>query len=142
MLLPHRLVLRSSHFLATAIALIHTAALSALVPLPMPLWLKLGLAAMIVGSACVSTYRHALLCGESSVREMVLMADGTVECERKDGGRFTAKVSLQTTVLPWLIVILLYMPGERGSSPLVIMADSLPAKERRVLCAWLRWKIT
>ena len=107
MLLPHRLVLHSSRYLAMVLFLLHLAALASLLPLPFSLWLKLALAAVIAVSVCISIRRHALLFAASSIRELVLKADGTVEGMRNDGGRFDARVSGQSTVLPWLIVMLL-----------------------------------
>ncbi|MBI4987415.1 MAG: hypothetical protein HZC23_01220 [Rhodocyclales bacterium] len=139
--LPRRLVLRSSRSLAIALALLHLAALASLLPLLLALWLKLALAAVIAVSACISIRRHALLLAASSIHELVLKADGTVEGVRNEGGRLEAKVSGKTTVLPWLIVILLVLPGSRRLLPLVILPDSLPTEEERFLRAWLRWML-
>ena len=58
-----------------------------------------------------------------------------------EGEWFDATVSGQSTVLPWLIVILIDDPGSRRKQPLIILPDSLPPDERCVLRAWLRWKL-
>ncbi len=140
--LPHRLVLQSSFLLAVALALLHLAALASLVPLLLPSWLKLAITATVALSGFFAIRRHALLLAAPSVRELTLKADGAVEGMRYDGGRIEARVSTQTTVLPWLIVMLLELPDSRLLHPLVILPDSLPAEEGRVLRAWLRWKLT
>lgn len=142
MLLPHRLQLRSSIRLAAALVLLHLAALVGLLPLPISLWLKLLLAALIVTSLGMSIRRHALLLARSSVRELLLMADGAVEALRHDGGRFNARLSGQSAVLPGLVVILLEQPGSRRCCPLVVLPDSLAREDERILLTWLRWKPT
>jgi hypothetical protein len=142
MLLPHRLEIRTSPSLALMLALLHLAAFGSLLPLDIPVWLKLALAAAIAASLGVSIRRHALLKAASSIRELVLKADGAVEGLRKDGGRFDARVSGQTTSLSWLIVMLLELPGSRRLHALVILPDALPAEDGRILRAWLRWKLS
>ena len=142
MLLPHRLVLRSSRYLAIALVLLHLAAMACLLPLDFPAWLKLALVAAIGVSVGTAVRRHALLLSAASIRELVLMRDGAVEGLRHGGNRFGASVSGQTTVLPWMIVMSLELPGSRYLLPLVILPDSLPAEDGRILRAWLRWKLT
>ena len=142
MLLPHRLEIRSSHCLALVLALLHLAALGSLLPLQIPVWLKLALAVAIVASLGVSIRRHAMLQAASSIRSLALKSDGTVEGLRRDGGRFDARVSRHTTDLSLLIVILLEQPESRRLRPLLFMSDSLPLEDARVLRAWLRWKLT
>lgn len=140
MLLPHRLEFRASRLLALALALLHLCALGSLLPLQISLWLKFALAVPIALSLCAAVRRHALHLSPSSVREILLKADGTVEGCRRDGGRFEATVSGQTTVLPWLIVMLLEHPHSRQLQPVVILPDALPEEDGRILRTWLRWK--
>lgn len=142
MLLPHRLVIRPSRCLALILALLHLAALGSLMPLDIPVWLKWALAAVLAASFVASIRRHALHQAASSVRELVLKSDGGIEGLRRDGGRFDAGVSAQTTVLPWLIVILLEIPGLRRGHPVVVLPDALTAEDWRTLRAWLRWKVS
>ncbi|MFA7270112.1 MAG: protein YgfX [Sterolibacterium sp.] len=142
MRLPHRLVLRSSRYLAIVLVLLHLAALASLLPLDFPAWLKLALVATIGVSVGAAVRRHALLLATASIRELVLKSDGAVEGLRQGGSRFDASVSGQTTVLPWLIVMLLELPDSRRLLPLLILPDSLPAEDGRILRAWLRWKLT
>jgi len=140
MFLPHRLEIRSSPCLAMVLAVLHLAALVSLVSLLIPVWLKLALAVVIGVSVGISVRRHALLRAAFSVRELVLKADGAVEGLWNGGRRFDARISGQTTVLPWLIVMLIELPDSRRLHPLLILPDSLPAEDGRVLRAWLRWK--
>lgn len=138
MLLPHRFEIRPSRYLAFLLALLHLAAMGSLFPLDLPLWLGGSLAAALAASSAASIRNQALRRAASSIRELVLKDDGTVEGFRKDGVRLEARVSLQTTILSWLIVILLEVPGMRRLYPVVILPDALAAEDGRILRAWLR----
>lgn len=142
MLLPHRLEIRTSLYLALMLALLHLAALGSLLPLALPVWLRWTLAAALAASFAAAVRRHALHQAASSVRELVLKADGSIEGLRNDGVRFDAAVSGRTAVLSWLIVILLEMPGRRRLHPVVLLPDALTAEDWRMLRSWLRWKVS
>lgn len=142
MLLPHRIQIRSSIYLTLALSLLHLAALGSLLALHLHAWLKLALAVTIAASLAMALRRHALCQSSSSIRELVLMNDGTVEGRRNDGSRFEARVSGQSTVLSWLVVILLETAGTRRLHTLVVLPDALPAEEGRILRAWLRWNVS
>jgi hypothetical protein len=142
MLLPHRLVFRPSSALALWLSLLHLAALVCLLPLSIPIWLKVTTGFAVAVSFACALRRHALLVARASIRELVLKADGVVVGIRQDGEPFEAKVSGQSAVLPGLIVILLELPGSRRLHPLLVLSDSLCAEDLRILRAWLRWKLT
>lgn len=142
MLLPHRLELHASRYLAVALGLLHLAALASLVPLPLSAPTKLLMAAAIALSSAVSVYRHALRQSASSIRVLFLNDDGTIRGERNDGSWFEAKVAGQSTVFQWMVVMLIDLPGGHRFQPLIILPDSLPAGDGRILRAWLRWKLT
>jgi len=140
MLFPHRLALRSSLFLAAMLFLLHCAALGCLLPLSLPVPIKLALAAAVLISLVFSARQHAFHTAPSSVRALTLKNDGTVEGVRTDGLRFEAGISGQTALLSWLIVILLKLPQARRHRAVVILPDTLSTEDGRVLRAWLRWK--
>ncbi len=142
MFLPHHLEFRASIKLAMVLTALHLAALAALLPLHIPVWIRLALAAAVAVSFAISIRRHALLLAAGSIRELNLKTGGMIEGQRKDGKHFEATVSGQTTLLPWLIVLLLQTPGSKRPYPMVILRDSLPAEDGRILRAWLRWKLT
>ncbi len=123
------------------LALLHLAALGSLVPLNIHIWLKLALASAIMASLGMSIRHHALLLTTSAICELVLRDDGSIEVRRNDGRQFEASVSGQTAVLPWLIVMLLQLPGSRRLQPLLILPDSLPEEDDRILRSWLCWKL-
>lgn len=140
MQLPLQLILKPSRQLAMLLVLLHLAALGSLVPLDLPIWLRLAAGGVVVLSAMASIRRHAFLSTPHSVRELTLAADGSVEAVRPDRSRFPAVVSLQSTVFPWLVVLLLRTSGSRRLLPVVIVPDTLHGDELRALRSWLRWK--
>lgn len=123
------------------LALLHLAALGSIFPLDLPLGLKLLAGSAIACSAVASLRRHALLLASGSVRELALLADGSVEAGCRDQVRFAAGVSAQSTAFPWLVVLLLDVSSSRFMLPVVILPDSLSADEFRVVRSWLRWKV-
>jgi toxin CptA len=139
---PLRLALKPSRHLAVMLALLHLAALGSLFSLDLPAWLRLIAACAVILSAVSATRRHALLLSPYSVRELTLGADGSVEATSPVRNSFPAAISPQSTVFPWLVVLLLDAPGSRRLVPVVILPDSLQADEFRALRSWLRWKVT
>lgn len=141
MQLPLRLTLKPSRHLSVLLALLHLAALGSLLPLDLPLWLRLIAACAVALSAVAGIRRHAFLSSSRSVRELTLAADGSVEAVSAGRSRFPAAVSLKSTVFLWLVVLLLDASGSRRLLPVVILPDSLQADEFRALRSWLRWKV-
>lgn len=137
---PLRLKLYPSRRLAVLLALLHLAGIAGIVPLDLSLWLKLLACAAASASALASIRRHALLAAPGSVRELVLLVDGSVEGERRKRGAFTAAVSPRSTVFPWLVVVLLEVADSRRLLPVVLLPDSLAPDQLRALRSWLRWK--
>ena len=140
MQLPLRLTLKPSRRLTVLLALLHLVAFGSLLPLDLPLWLRLIAACGVVLSAVAGIRRHAFLSSPRSVRALTLAADGSVEAASA-GRSFPAAVSLQSTVFPWLVVLLLDVPGSSRLLPVVILSDSLQTDEFRALRSWLSWKV-
>ena len=141
MLLPLRLCLKPSRLLAMLLGLMLLAALGSLVPLDLPLWSRLIAAGAAMLSVVTGIRRHAFLSSVRSIRELTLKADGTVEVAGAGLRFFPAVVSPQSTVFPWLVVLLLEVPDSRSLLPVVILRDSLPPDEFRLLRSWLRWMV-
>jgi len=141
MQLPLRLVLQTSHYFFVALLLLHGAALASLFPIHSPLWLKLLVAASLIISMVLNVRHHALLVRPTSICELMLMADGSVEITDRSGYRRFALVSNGSTVLFGLTVLLLKSAEKRRLQSVVIFSDALSADEYRWLRSWLRWKI-
>jgi hypothetical protein len=119
----------------------HLSVLLSLIPLPLPLGFRLMLSALIAISGIASLRRHALRVDDTSIYELLLKANGTVEALLVNGTRFEAGISRHSTVLPWLIIMLLEREGARHVQSLLILPDVLPPEDLRILRAWLRWKL-
>ncbi|MBV6476057.1 MAG: hypothetical protein KJZ92_08045 [Rhodocyclaceae bacterium] len=137
---PHRLALSSSRRLATCLLLLHFAGLVGLFPLALPPGSKLAMSLAIIASCLVALRRHVLGLAATSVRELFLREDGSVEVTLANGDRYDAAVSGRSTIWPWLVILQLEGRDAARRQPLVILPDALAGGEWRVLRSWLRWK--
>jgi hypothetical protein len=79
-----------------------------------------------------------LLC-QRDVVTLTLSADGRLFIERQDGTRVEADVHPETTVFPWLVV-LLWRAGETGLESLALPRAATGAEAHRQLRLWLKWQ--
>lgn len=64
--------------------------------------------------------------------------EGQVSISTPDG--WAAREILGTPVsLPWMALLRLRAPGQKGVHPLLVLPDSLAAEDFRRLRVWLRW---
>lgn len=94
----------------------------------------------IIASCLVALRRHVLGLAATSVRELFLREDGSVEVTLANGDRYDAAVSGRSTIWPWLVILQLEGRDAARRQPLVILPDALAGGEWRVLRSWLRWK--
>ncbi|WIM06333.1 MAG: hypothetical protein OHM77_03325 [Candidatus Nitricoxidivorans perseverans] len=80
-----------------------------------------------------------LLC-RRDIAVLALRPDGLIGIEYGDGTRTECAVHPQTTVFPWLVV-LLYRAGGRLES-LALPRGAMEADDHRRLRVWLKWKAT
>ena len=106
--------------------------------LPVSLPFKLSFIIVIGLTATVSVRRHALLKTAKSFCVLQMQPDGGIEALRVDGEWTRAEVSPQSTLFPWLVVLLLKTPARRSPQAILILPDSLTADELRKLRSWLR----
>ena len=135
MRLPLTLQLRVSRRLRLLLAAMHGGALLALVLAVLPAPIKLGLAVALVFSLWLSLRR---LAATDRLHTLVLRDDGRVAFPGGDGNGGELSVQAQSTVLPWLVVVLLASPDRRVV--LAILPDVLDPDDFRALRLWLRWR--
>ena len=133
MRLPHRLPLQRSRQLLVLLLLLHAGALAAALLADLLLLIRLLLVMAILASAGFKLRRDP-----GRVCALTLDADGTLEFERADGRRGRARVLAQSTVIAWLVVLLLR--GEGGRVALSVLPDALSPEDFRALRLWLRWR--
>lgn len=81
-----------------------------------------------------------LLC-RRDIAALTLRPDGLIGIEHGDGTRAECPVHPQTTVFPWLVVLLYRIGGGRLES-LVLPRAAMEADDHRRLRVWLKWKAT
>ncbi len=128
------LTLRPPYRLGWLLAGVHLCAIAAAWLITIPWWLKLVLLAAILASAGQQLFR---LTGSRRIRCLILKDDGHLEFSRVDGSGGEARIHPQTTVTPFLVILL--FRASQGSEALVLLPDALSAEDFRLLRLWLRW---
>jgi hypothetical protein len=130
--LPLVLEVRRSPGFIAVLCLAHTVAAVGLLPVDLPFVAKSGLWVALAVSLAV------LLGRGRRVAAIVLRADGRLSLLGKDRPPLECQVDPATTVLPWLIVLLV-KAGEKTVA-LILPADALGAEGHRQLRVWLKWR--
>ena len=135
MLFPITIELRRSRFLSLLMVLLHALAGACLWVLPWPAattrhWLLLIIALSLW---------HALR--PSRIVGLRLGEDGALTLLSGDGDSMFVSPQADTTVFSQLIVVRI-RNDDRGRLPsLVLLPDSMPAEQFRLLRLWLRWRV-
>lgn len=134
MQLPVTLRLRPSRQLALALLTAHLLALVTIGIIPIAVWAR-AIMFLLVGMSLWHMTRK--LYGDERIVRLSLETQGIMAFTRFNEKTTTATVLRQSTVTPWLSVILLKL-AERLEA-VVIMPDSLSKQDYRCLRLWLRW---
>jgi toxin CptA len=126
---------RCSRRLVTFVALTHTAALAAV--LSLPLWRYRLLALVVIGSLVYHFYVHGLRRAPWSIRSAVWLADGSWQIDLVSGARIDACLAASTYVSVPLVVLNL-RSGRRRRWALPLFADALDPEQLRRLRQRLR----
>jgi len=135
MQLPISVKLRPSRNLALLLVAMHAVALLVVSSLELLVWIKLALLLLIAISAWnCRKYWH----GTQRIILLNLRDKGALAYVRLNGATGDAGVHRQSTVTPWLTVILL--KSGKGLEVLVLLPDALNLDDYRRLRVWLRWQ--
>ncbi len=88
--------------------------------------------------AVCRTHPLAWLLCRRDILAVTLQANGELVIEHRDGSSVAAAVHSQTTVFPWMVV-LLWRAGGRLES-LALPRVAMDAESHRQLRLWLRWQ--
>jgi toxin CptA len=136
---PIHVDLRTSRALAALLGAGCLVACALVVILPLPVWL----ASLAILAGVLATSRalmlHALLLRPSSVVRIEVTASGEMRCTMRSGEMVAATVLGSSTVMPWLTVLNLELPGKRLARHAILLPDAVEADEFRRLRVWLRW---
>jgi toxin CptA len=106
--------------------------------MPLALWLKLSLTALVIG---FSTYHvmDAVLHLPWSLVGLELNSKGELHVQCKDGKKQSVTVLEDSVVLPYLTILNLKMGERRWRRHMLITPDRVEPNAFRQLRVWLRW---
>lgn len=139
---PRVLLLRPSIRLLALLLAAHVGLAILLVPLWFGAWTW---GALLLAGLIYSLSRQiSLQLGEERITELALHEDGTLTWQRYSGLKEQLRVDPQSTLMPWLAVLLLHpvqSPGRPAARRrvLTVLPDALSAEDFRQLRLWLRW---
>ncbi|MCC6531473.1 MAG: hypothetical protein IT531_02905 [Burkholderiales bacterium] len=131
--------LRASYILAGLLAAAHCAAFAVAVAGLQRLELIGAAALALLGQACWSIRRHALLHAPRAIVHLDCRGEDRCIAWRRDGTRVQYRIRASSYVTRYLTVLHLRRPGERRSCHVVLLPDSMPADLMRRLRVRLRW---
>lgn len=135
MQLPITVKLRSSRNLVLLLVAAHWGALLAVTLVELLVWTKLALLLLIV----ISVWNcRKFWYGARRINFLTLRDEGVLDYTRVNGETGQASIHPQSTVTPWLTVILLRQEGRLEA--LVLLPDALDKDDYRHLRLWLRWR--
>jgi hypothetical protein len=126
-----------SRALAAAFGAIHLGALALALLLPVPIWLRAGLAAAVIYSGVAVLRRHVLRSSRRAVTALVVDA-GVDDCELRVAGEWVAGRISDSWVQPWLTILVVRRDGRRGRTAVLIPADGVASHAFRQLRVRLR----
>ena len=130
--------LKPSLRFALSLLSLHMIAAAAVYATPMPLPFMLVILLLIAVSLIYYMARDVLLILPGSWREIWLSADG-VSVIARDGSGFLGKVSPNTVVSPYFVVLCVQLEGHRLLVSRVIFPDALNPDMFRELCVRLKF---
>ena len=136
---PLSVDLRASRQLAVMLALAGTATWLLALWLPLPDFVRLGLAVLLPAATLHALLRDALRLLPWSVTALQLAGDGALRYQTRDGHWRDGQVQGHSCVTAWLTVLALQPAGSRFARGVVLLPDCLAADDYRRLRIQLRW---
>lgn len=122
---PLRLEPKPSRILITLLTMGHLGAIAVLFPLNMPLYIKLGIAAVLLVSLVIALRKQPGRVGEGGVHTLIWKTDGDWLLETVDGESLNATLHESTYVHPWLVVLNFRQEDKRGLLSFALAPDAL-----------------
>lgn len=135
---PLQVELKPSPRLAVLLFAAHSGSLLLLAILPLPLWIIVPIAALLLWSAVHTISRHARRQGANAVTALELADREQLQFRTGDGAWHRGQLLNSSTISLWMI--LLNLRTDRGRTlHVVIPGDGIGADDFRHLRVWLRW---
>ncbi len=138
--LPLRVRPRRSRQLFLLLSLLYGGALLCLVPMTLPLGLKLLVAAPILVSYRFTLRRHLLLSAANAVRELVWLDEQEWILETGDGQQYSAELHGSSYMSPAFVLLNFSVKGKHAIWPVLLLPDSIDHDTLRRLNVRLRWR--
>jgi toxin CptA len=135
-----RITLSRSGLLAVILLLAHACAVSLVLMMELPQWLKVAAASALILQCVFLIYRRALLLGAQAVLALEVASDHRMNILMRRAGWRPCDVLGSTYVTPYLTIMNLHLAGERMARHVVLLPDSLDGDDFRKLRVWLKWK--
>ncbi len=135
-----RISLRPSRLLAVLLTLAHAAAISIVLIVNLPHWLKAVASVVLIVQWVLAVRRQALLQGAGAVTALEVTSDHRVNIETRSAGWCEYDVLGSTYVTSYLTILNLRQSGNRAAKHVPLLRDSLNSEDFRQLRIWLRWK--
>ena len=129
---------RPSRYFAAMLVAAHGITLVALLPLALPGWARVALAALILFSLAYHLRRDAWLSTPSAGVALTLEGDRVVLTTR-GGGQLAGRILRDSLVTPFLTVLNILPQGAHLARSVIILPDSLDVESFRQLRVCLRW---
>jgi hypothetical protein len=134
-----RACLEPSRPLAAALLLIHAVAIGAIVPLELPLAIKVALALAVAASLVHSIRRHALLRAKKSVLAIEVRDQHTAAIQSRNRVWCDARILGTSYVSAQLTVLNLRVAGERLTRHVLLTRGNIDEQQFRRIRVLLRW---
>jgi toxin CptA len=135
-----RLHLKPSLYLAATLVAAHVGSALVLIPLGMPLWAKLTIAASIGASLAHTLWSRALLKSRASLVAVELRDIDGIAVQSRSGEWHEARLLGTSYVTPLLTVLNLKLEDRLFARHVVIVSDAAAAEDFRRLRVLLRWR--
>lgn len=133
--------IRASARLALLLATTHTAAIVAVIAMPVALWVRLAACSLLLVSGAIMIYRGSLLKASDSVVGLQLRRDGSCELQLRDQRLVNGILCPRWFVSPLMIVVQVACPGRRLPRSITLLPDAADADTLRQLRIFLRFAI-
>jgi len=122
---PLRLNPKPSRILIALLTVGHLGAIAVLFPLDLSLFIKLGVAAVLLVSLIIALRKQPGRTGEGGVQSLIWKADGDWVLETAEGESLYATLHESTYVHPWLVVLNFRQENKRGLLSFTLAPDAL-----------------
>jgi len=126
--------------LAVALCAGHLAATGVLWLLPLPVLVKGAISLAVAASLVYFLALDAALHAAKAIVELELKDDGGVAFRTREGRWVDSELAASSYVSPGLTIVVLKPRGRGRARHVILLPDSVDARDFRRLRMWMRWK--